>query len=129
MEPQRITDAKLLPILEELRRREPIFHRPEFGTTRADFQAMTEPDFWEVGASGRRYSREYVLDVLEERYRQPLEDDWEADDFHCREIAADNYLLTYTLKQGTRITRRATLWRHTAQGWKIVYHQGTVVSD
>ena len=129
MEPQRITDAKLLPILEELQRREPIFHRPEFGTTRADFQAMTEPDFWEVGASGRRYSREYVLDVLEERYRQPLEDDWEADDFHCREIAADNYLLTYTLKQGTRITRRATLWRHTAQGWKIVYHQGTVVSD
>jgi hypothetical protein len=129
MEPQRITDAKLLPILEELQRREPIFHRPEFGTTRADFQAMTEPDFWEVGASGRRYSREYVLDVLEERYRQPLEDDWETSDFHCREIAADNYLLTYTLKQGARITRRATLWRHTAQGWKIVYHQGTVVSD
>lgn len=129
MQPQRITDAKLLPILEELQRREPIFHRPEFGTTRADFEAMTEPDFWEVGASGRRYSREYVLDVLEERYRQPREDDWEADDFHCREIAADNYLLTYTLKQGARITRRATLWRHTAQGWKIVYHQGTVVSD
>lgn len=129
MEPKLATEARLLPILEQLRDREPIFHRPEFGTTRADFEAMTEPDFWEVGASGRRYSREYVLDVLEERYRQPFDDDWQTSDFHCREIAADNYLLTYTLQQGPRLTRRATLWRHTAQGWKIVYHQGTLVAE
>ena len=129
MEPKLITEARLLPILEQLRDREPIFHRPELGTTRTDLEAMTEPDFWEVGASGRRYSREYVLDVLEERYRHPVEDDWQTSDFHCREIAADNYLLTYTLRQGARITRRATLWRHTAQGWKIVYHQGTLVAE
>jgi hypothetical protein len=129
MEPTLATEARLLPILEQLREREPIFHHPEFGITRADFEAMIEPDFWEVGASGRRYSRQYVLDVLEERYRQPFEDDWQTSDFHCREIAADNYLLTYTLQQGPRITRRATLWRHTAQGWKIVYHQGTLVAD
>lgn len=129
MEPKLVTEARLLPILEQLREREPIFHRPEFGTTRADFEAMTEPDFWEVGASGRRYSREYVLDVLEERYRQPFDDDWQTSDFHCREIAAGNYLLTYTLQQGPRLTRRATLWRHTAQGWKIVYHQGTLVAE
>lgn len=129
MEPDLVTAPNLLSVLEQLQRREPIFHRPEFGTTRRDFEAMTEPDFWEVGASGRRYSREYVLDVLEERYRQPFEDDWETSDFHCREIAADHYLLTYTLKQGRRVTRRATLWRHTAQDWKIVYHQGTLVAE
>jgi len=129
VQPNLTTESKLLPILEQLQGREPIFHRPEFGTTRADFEAMTEPDFWEIGASGRRYSREYVLDVLEERYRQPFEDDWQTSDFHCREIAANNYLLTYTLRQGSRITRRATLWRHTAHGWKIVYHQGTVVTE
>lgn len=129
MEPELVTEARLLPILDQLRDREPIFHRPQFGTTRADFEAMTEPDFWEVGASGRRYSRQYVLDVLEERHRQPVEEDWQTSDFHCREIAVDNYLLTYTLRQGARITRRATLWRHTAQGWKIVYHQGTLVAE
>ncbi|WP_284320527.1 DUF4440 domain-containing protein [Dyella acidisoli] len=129
LEPKLTTESRLLPILEQLQQREPIFHHPEFGTARADFEAMTELDFWEVGASGSRYSREYVLDVLEERYRQPFEDDWQTSDFHCREIAADNYLLTYTLQQGRRKTRRATLWRHTVQGWKIVYHQGTVVAD
>jgi len=49
------TDPELLGVLEELIKREPIFHRPEFGTTRADFENMTSPDFWEIGASGRRY--------------------------------------------------------------------------
>jgi hypothetical protein len=90
---------------------------------------MTEATFWEVGASGRRYSREYVLDELEKRHAGPAEDDWQARDFHCLEIAADNYLLTYTLTQGERVTRRSTIWRRTPRGWKIVYHQGTVVED
>ncbi len=117
-------------VLRELIAREPIFHRPELGTSRADFERMTDSAFWEVGASGRRYSREFVLDELEKRYAagSPAEEDLQATDFQCLEIAADNYLLTYTLAQGPRITRRATLWRRTAEGWKIVYHQGTMVS-
>jgi hypothetical protein len=129
VEPRLATDPRLLPILEELKQREPIFHRPEFGTTRRDFEAMTETDYWEIGASGRRYSRSYVLDVLEERFKHPTEDVWETSDFHCLEIASSNYLLTYTLNQSGRITRRSTIWRRTLHGWKIVYHQGTVVVD
>lgn len=129
MEPTLETEEKLLPVLAELKQREPIFHHPEFGTTRTAFEQMTEPEFWEVGASGRRYSREYVWQVLAERYAHPTEDQWEARDFHCLEIAADNYLLTYTLIQGSRVTRRATLWRRAATGWKIVYHQGTLVTE
>jgi hypothetical protein len=129
MVPNLVTDPKSLDVLEELMRREPVFHRPEFGTARADFERMTEETFWEVGASGRRYSRQYVLDELEKRYAEPKEDVWQTSDFHCLEIAADNYLLTYTLTQGARVTRRSTVWRRTAQGWKIVYHQGTVVEE
>ena len=127
MEPDLVTDPKHLDVLKELIRREPIFHRPEFGTKRTDFDQMTEASFWEVGASGRRYSREYVLDVLEKRFEKPADDLWKADGFHCLEIAKDNYLLTYTLTQGERVTRRATIWRHTGNDWKIVYHQGTIV--
>ena len=129
MEPDLITEHSQLDVLKELMRREPIFHHPEFGTTRLDFEKMTEVTFWEVGASGRRYSREYILDVLEERFRNPVEDIWETKDFHCLEIARDNYLITYTLIQGARITRRATIWRRSEFDWKIVYHQGTVVEE
>jgi hypothetical protein len=143
------TEPSLTDILAELSAREPIFHRPEFGTTRADFEKMTVEDFWEVGASGRIYSRSEVLDTLEKRYSRPhrdvqegevregnvqerdvLENDvWETMDFRCRKLAPDVYLLTYTLIQdGTRHTRRSTIWQRTTGGWKIVYHQGTVVA-
>jgi|SRR6267154_2662526 len=126
MEPKKI-EPKIADVLNELTNREPIFHRPEFGAARADFERMTETTFWEVGASGKCYSREYVLDELVKRSGDQAEDSWQTDDFRCQEIAADNYLLTYRLIQGTRVTRRSTIWRRTPQGWRIVYHQGTVV--
>jgi hypothetical protein len=129
MEPDLSTAPELLGILEQLRQREPIFHRPEFGTTRAEFERMMEADFWEVGASGRRYSRQYVLDVLDARRHSSDEDAWETSDFHCRELAANIYLLTYTLLQGQRRTRRSTIWSRASGDWKIVFHQGTEVAD
>lgn len=129
MEPDLQTPPELLPVLQALMQREPIFHRPEWGTTRQDFEAMTDPAFWEVGASGRRYSRDYVLDTLEQRYAEPIAETWETRDFHCLEIAPNHYLLTYILVQEERVTSRATLWKHTPTGWKILFHQGTVVAD
>ncbi len=54
---------------------------------------------------------------------------WQAREFQLRRIAKDTYLLTYTLRQGDRLTRRLTVWQGSARaGWKILFHQGTVVS-
>jgi hypothetical protein len=127
MEPTLVTDPALMGVLEELKAHEPIFHHPELGTTRADFESMMAPDFWEVGASGRRYSRDYVLAELEKRYAGEYVDKWETRNFHCLRLAEDVYLLTYTLLQGERKTRRSTIWQNTPAGWKIVFHQGTIV--
>lgn len=132
--PELTTSPELSGILAELSRREPIFHRPEFGTTRTDFEKMTADDFWEVGASGRRYSRTVVLEELEKRYAAPLHESWETTGFLCKKLVTDVYLLTYTLVQNVkgqspRRTRRATIWQRTVDGWKIVYHQGTIIQD
>jgi hypothetical protein len=118
-------------IREGLRALEPLFHRPEHGTTRADFERMTEASFFETGASGRRYSREFVLVELEKRHASgAIRDEWSVDDdFLCSELSHDVYLVTYTLRQGERVTRRATIWRRSADGWKAVYHQGTIVAN
>lgn len=130
MPPAPATDPELQDVLAELSAREPIFHRPEFGTTRADFERMMAADFWETGASGCRYSRQFVLDELEQRFSHPHEDIWETRDFHCRQLGPGTYLLTYTLLQNqTRLTRRMTLWQRADDGWKILYHQGTLVQD
>jgi hypothetical protein len=132
-----VTDPENLDILNELIQREPIFHHPEFGTTRQDFEQMTDPSFWEIGASGRRYSREEVIAEVVKRYENaqyqgihtPPENTWQTKDFHCRSIGHDHYLLTYTLVQPDRVTRRSTLWRQSHNGWQILYHQGTIVRD
>ena len=129
-EPTRITDPALIDVLEELQAREPIFHRPELGTTRVDFENTMASDFWEVGVSGRRYSRDSVLELLVRRASEGhVDDQLQATDFHCRKLGKDAYLLTYTLFQSERKTRRATIWQQTETGWKIVFHQGTIVQD
>ncbi len=118
----------LADVLAELSRREPIFHRPEFGTTRADFERMTAEHFWEVGASGRIYARAHVLNELEKRFSEPRHDVWETSDFQCRKLGPNVYLLTYILVQdGARRTRRSTIWQRSPEGWKILYHQGTII--
>lgn len=130
MEPKLVTHPDELAVLEELRRREPIFHRQEFSGSRAALERLTADDFWEVGASGRRYSREYVLDTVSARGAGAVQDRWECSDFHCRRLAADLYLLTYTLlQQDVRRTRRASLWQRRGTDWRILFHQGTLVQD
>jgi hypothetical protein len=130
IKPTLATVPGLEDVLAALSAREPIFHRPELGTSRADFEKMTAEDYWETGASGRRYSRKAVLDALEERFSAPHNDLWETRDFYCRRLGPDTFLLTYTLLQDNqRLTRRATIWQSTVDGWKIVYHQGTIVQD
>ncbi len=130
MEPNLVTAPELAGILDELSHRESTLHWPQPGTPRDQLARMTVEDFWETGASGRRYSREFVLDELERRMAAPEQALWKISDWYCRKLTGDFYLLTYTLLQdGTRLTRRATLWQKTSDGWKAVYHQGTVVQQ
>lgn len=128
-QPYRIVKPELEGILEELKMREPIFHRAEFGRTRSDFENMMVSDYWETGASGNRYGKDMILDELEKRYASEYKEDWETSDFGLRELGKDLYLLTYTLiQEGTRKTRRSTIWQSTSEGWKIVFHQGTIIA-
>src|SRR5690349_4801324 len=104
-------EPDLRPIFEELRSREPIFHTRAFGTTRADFEAVMAPDYWEVGASGRRYSREFILCLMDQN--PPVDAavaGWRSEDCGVRQLGPNTYLFTYTVCQAERITRRATIW-------------------
>lgn len=125
--PGAIPDSELAA--RELRQREPVFHQPAYGTARDDFEAMTAPGFWEVGASGRVYSRAFVLDTLEARHRTPVIESFEVDDFGCRELAPGLFLATYRLTLNDRRSRRATLWRWCDNGWRVEYHQGTMINE
>jgi hypothetical protein len=121
-------DPELQKTLLELQAREPIFHRRQFGTSREDLERMTDEDFWEIGASGKIYSREYAILNLLQRYEQPEPHDWPCRDFSIRQLAASLYMVNYLLEEPERLTRRTTLWRRSDDGWKIVFHQGTIIA-
>ena len=136
-------------ILASLTSREPIFHRWEHLNNRTpirvDFESLAAPDFFEIGASGRIYTREFVISTLEQRYSDPTytDDPWETSDFRLRQLSPTTYLLSYTLTQHPgpqpisldgehpqstekRLTRRTTIWQETTSGWQILFHQGTL---
>lgn len=128
MEPILVVPEPLRPVLAELQRLEPLFHAAAAEATVAWFEELVAPEFWEIGASGRRYSRAFALRALRERPGVPAADNWQTRDFHLAQIGRDNFLLTYTLVQPGRTTLRSTTWRRAESGWKIVFHQGTVVA-
>ena len=112
----------------ELATLEPIFHRLPPRADRRAVEALLEPDFSEVGASGVVYTRHFVLDVVEQRYRggqDPNDAAWTITDFRSLALATDVYLVTYRLRFQERLSRRCTLWKRRDSAWRAVYHQGT----
>lgn len=90
-EPELRTEERLWHVLEELQHKEPLFHRLELATTRADFDLATAPGFWETGACGQRYSRQFVWAIFEARYAAGEDDPWQTSEFQCRQASPDTY--------------------------------------
>jgi hypothetical protein len=119
-------------IVAALNEREPIFHNDPPGADRAYLEALIAEDYFEIGGSGRVYSRERVIETVVDRYdREEPPVEYEVEDFAVRQIAPHMYLATYTLSQPdgheTRVTRRSTIWTNANDQWQVVYHQGTIV--
>ena len=119
-----------------LRLREPIFHNRSLTNSRTDVENETLEDYWEISASGKYYSRKFVLDYLEERYnKEPVDaselENWQVKDFKVEQLATYILVGQNSLNDGKpRTTRRATIWKGDLKtGFKIKYHQGTVVND
>jgi hypothetical protein len=120
-------------IVDALNEREPIFHNDPPGADRTYLEELIAEDYFEVGGSGRIYSRERVIETVVDRYdREEPAVEYKVEDFAVREISAQIFLATYTLSQPdgheTRVTRRSTIWTNAAGRWQVVYHQGTVVA-
>ena len=130
MSPDAFDGSGDIDVLRALLALEPPFHTLSFGlSVDAADQRMVE-DYWQVGASGRRYDRADILDHLANHPPVRADDEgWQISDFAVRRVGADVWLATYALDQNGRLSRRATLWRRSPDLWQVVYHQGTLVAE
>lgn len=124
---------KLIDIQNYIKAREPIFHHREFTNSREDVEKETSEDYFEISASGCNYTRDFVLDYLEKRYKETevddmVKDNWRIEDFKIKKLARKLYLVNYTMYGQGRVTKRGEIWKGSLKkGLKIMYHQGTVV--
>ncbi|MFZ4126447.1 DUF4440 domain-containing protein [Streptomyces cellulosae] len=109
----------------ELRLMDPAVRSSRAGTT-----LLLDPEFVEVGASGRRYTYEDMVAELAEHPGSaeggPV---YEPSDIVGVLLAPGLVHLTYETCFEGRRARRSSLWRRRDEetGWRMYYHQGTPV--
>lgn len=103
---------------------------PRVRASRERAARLLDPEFVEVGASGRRWTREEMLTELAGHAGSS------ADGPHCEPSGISGVLLapglvhlTFETVLGERRTRRSSIWRKGdgETGWRMYYHQATVV--
>lgn len=120
--------AAMDDLLAELTALETELHHPGATCTRTRLERLLHPDFHEVGRSGTRYTRQVVIDFLADRTSLPQV---VAYDHRLERLADDAALLHFasleTQPDGThrQAARRVSVWRRTALGRQLHYHQGT----
>ncbi len=120
-------------VAAEILRAETQLLDPAFRRDRSQVAALLAADFIEIGASGKLWTRDAILELLAtEDYTPPS-----LEDFACHPIAADVVLVTYRTIRidapsgSSQTTLRSSLWiRQAATGtqpetWTIRFHQGT----
>jgi ribonuclease HI len=97
---------------------------PEVRARPEEVERLLHPDFREVGASGRTWTRAAIVAAL----RDDPGAGAAMDDVRATRLAEDVVLLTYTaVPPAGPGSRRSSVWVASAGGWQVVFHQGTPV--
>jgi hypothetical protein len=83
-------------------------------------------DFEEVGASGRVWDLESTLALLDSETNDEAE--ITVHDMVARQIADGVVVVRWDSDRGGRRARRTSLWRRDPDGWRLVHHQGTLLT-
>ena len=103
---------------------------PEVRASRELARELLDPEFVEVGASGRRYGYEQLLAELPHKAGAskdgPL---YEPSGMTGVLLAPGLVQVTFEARLGDRRSRHSSLWRRrdAESGWRMYYHQATVV--
>ncbi|MFI2735415.1 DUF4440 domain-containing protein [Streptomyces sp. NPDC018711] len=116
----------------EVIERELLLLSPAVRSSRALTEQLLDPEFVEVGASGRRWDRESMLSGMP--VMQGAADDgprYEAGEMTGTLLAPGIVHLTFETVLDGRRARRSSIWRKLddATGWRMYYHHATPVPE
>ena len=120
----RMTDE----LITELRIRELALQRGSVRRSQDSLLELLHPDFFEVGRSGRTYTREETVQNL---LCESPEIEIRSKNFRVALLGPDAAMLTYESvhvgQSGEEFhpAHRVSVWIRSATGWQMRYHQGT----
>lgn len=89
---------------------------------------LLDPDFREIGASGQLWTRAETIAALINDH-PGLETAIDVTEMAAEPLTGDLIQLIYVSSRQGRRARRSSLWRRSAGTWRVVFHQGTLISD
>jgi hypothetical protein len=89
---------------------------------------LLDPDFREIGASGRLWTRAEMISALAGQLCQ-IPGAIAATEMTGVVVGPDLVLLNYVSHRPGRRFRRSSLWRRSAGSWRLLHHQGTPLDD
>jgi ribonuclease HI len=110
--------------VEEVTQRELSLLSPEVRGDRPQLEALLHPEFVEVGASGRRWTRSQMIDALVD---EPGAAGPQVSDLESWPLSTDVVLVTYSARRGGTTSLRSSIWVRGEHGWVARFHQGTPV--
>ena len=114
--------------------------QPEVRGAPGELEALLHPDFVEFGVSGLRWDRREIIAAL--AGGQPpgaphgeaagagaaaAEQAATVSELAGIRLSSTIVLVTYVSEQGQRRARRSSLWLRTGPGWRLYFHQGTLM--
>jgi hypothetical protein len=89
---------------------------------------LLDPGFFEFGASGRRWERDAMIAALADEQAAPgVTTVADVSELAGNRLADGVVLVTYISQGQDRRCRRSSIWRETPAGWRVCFHQGTVI--
>jgi hypothetical protein len=103
--------------------------KPDVRSDHQRLNTLLADDFVEFGATGQVWTKPEIVAAMEGEISVVRV----IDDFVLRHLASDVALATYlchhTFPGGSGYSsRRSSIWREGADGWQMVFHQGTQLS-
>ena len=119
-------------LLDEIRSLEESLFCKGVHRSRADAEKLLTEDFFEFESTGRTYDREDMIALLAQEAGNEPSDALSFDNYSLRPISANAVLLTYRtcrkqLNGLERYVHRSSIWKHSDNCWKIMFHQGTKI--
>lgn len=96
---------------------------PEIRQSRHTLDSLIADEFLEIGASGNVYNKNDILNAL------PSEETnhYVMSQFDMLGLSDNIILVTYTLSERSRRTKRASIWKLINNEWALIFHQGTIM--